>query len=100
MLTLQDTMDWLGIAECDTVTTRILNDLISAADEDLKSKVGDYPETSQKAKQYMKYWIFVNYADRLGELSNKENSATKQHMDNILFNLRLEVDINANSDTE
>ena len=100
MLTLQDTMDWLGIAECDTVTTRILNDLISAADEDLKSKVGDYPETSQKAKQYMKYWIFVNYADRLGELSNKENSATKQHMDNILFNLRLEVDRNANSDTE
>ncbi len=100
MLTLQDTMDWLGIAECDTVTTRILNDLISAADEDLKSKVGNYPETSQKAKQYMKYWIFVNYADRLGELSNKENSATKQHMDNILFNLRLEVDINANSDTE
>lgn len=100
MLTLQDTMDWLGIAECDTVTTRILNDLISAADEDLKSKVGNYPETSQKAKQYMKYWIFVNYADRLGELSNKENSATKQHMDNILFNLRLEVDRNANSDTE
>lgn len=100
MLTLQDTMDWLGIAECDTVTTRILNDLISAADEDLKSKVGNYPETSQKAKQYMKYWIFVNYADRFGELSNKENSATKQHMDNILFNLRLEVDRNANSDTE
>ena len=100
MLTLQDTMDWLGIAECDTVTTRILNDLISAADEDLKSKVGNYPETSQKAKQYMKYWIFVNYADRLGELSNKENSATKQHMDNILFNLRLEVDINANSATD
>jgi len=100
MLTLQDTMDWLGIAECDTVTTRILNDLISAADEDLKSKVGDYPETSQKAKQYMKYWIFVNYADRLGELSNKENSATKQAMDNILFSLRLECDMNADNDTE
>lgn len=100
MLTLQEAMDWLGIAECDTVTERILNQLINAADEDLKSKVGNYPETSQKAKQYMKYWMFVNYADRFGELSNKENSATKQHMDNILFNLRLEVDRNANSDTE
>jgi hypothetical protein len=100
MLTLQDTMDWLGIAECDTVTERILTQLINAADEDLKSKVGNYPEDSQKAKQYMKYWIFVNYADRLGELSNKENSATKQAMDNILFNLRLECDSNADNDSE
>ena len=100
MLTLQDTMDWLGIAECDTVTERILTQLINAADEDLKSKVGNYPEDSQKAKQYMKYWIFVNYADRLGELSNKENSATKQAMDNILFNLRLECDSNADNDTQ
>lgn len=100
MLTLQEATDWLGIAECDTVTERILNDLISAADEDLKSKVGNYPQDSQKAKQYMKYWIFVNYADRLGELSNKENSATKQAMDNILFTLRLECDINADNDTQ
>ena len=96
MLTHQEAMDWLGIAESDTVTVRILNELISAADEDLKSKVGNYPENSQKAKQYMRYWIFVNYADRLGELSNKENSATKQAMDNILFNLRLEVDSMSN----
>lgn len=100
MLTHQEAMDWLGIAESDTVTERILNELISAADEDLKSKVGNYPENSQKAKQYMKYWIFVNYADRLGELSNKENSATKQAMDNILFNLRLECDSNADNDSE
>lgn len=96
MLTLQEATDWLGIAECDTVNERILNDLISAADEDLKSKVGNYPQDSQKAKQYMKYWIFVNYADRLGELSNKENSATKQAMDNILFTLRLEIDSMSN----
>ena len=96
MLTHQEAMDWLGIAESDTDTVRILNELISAADEDLKSKVGNYPENSQKAKQYMRYWIFVNYADRLGELSNKENSATKQAMDNILFNLRLEVDSMSN----
>ena len=100
MLTLQEATDWLGIAECDTVNERILNDLISAADEDLKSKVGNYPQDSQKAKQYMKYWIFVNYADRLGELSNKENSATKQAMDNILFTLRLECDINADNDSQ
>lgn len=100
MLTLQEATDWLGIAECDTVNERILNDLISAADEDLKSKVGNYPQDSQKAKQYMKYWIFVNYADRLGELSNKENSATKQAMDNILFTLRLECDRNADNDSQ
>lgn len=98
MLSLQEAMDWLGIAECDPTTDRILRQLISAADEDLQSKVGHYPENSQKAKLYMQYWIFANYADRLGELGNKEGSATKQAMDNLLFTLRLECDSLANSD--
>ena len=40
MLTLDEAKDWLGVTGDDS--NAIINSLIIAADEDLKSKVGDY----------------------------------------------------------
>lgn len=88
MLTLNEAKEWLGISGDNSDNT--IASLITAADEDLKSKVGEYSEDSEKAKQYMKYFISVNFTDRLGEMSNKESSAVSMLMNNIIFNLRLE----------
>lgn len=88
MLTLDEAKEWLGIKGNDS--DKVINSLLTAADEDLKSKVGEYDENSEKAKQYMKYFISVTFTDRLGEMSNKEGSAVSMLMKNIIFNLRLE----------
>lgn len=98
MLTLDEAKEWLGIAGNDS--DKIISSLITAADEDLKSKVGKYSEDSEKAKQYMKYFVSVSFTDRLGELSNKENSAVSTLMNNIIFNLRLECCKNETNDNE
>lgn len=98
MLALDEAKSWLGVS--DSESDDIIQDLIVAADEDLKSKVGDYDLNSSRAKLYMKYFIIVHFSDRLGELNNKENSATKQLMNNLIFNLRLECESNADSDND
>lgn len=98
MLALDEAKSWLGVS--DNESDDIIQDLIVAADEDLKSKVGDYDLNSSRAKLYMKYFIIVNFSDRLGELNNKQNSVTKQLMNNLIFNLRLECESNADSDND
>lgn len=98
MLTLDEAKEWIGISGDDS--NDIINSLIVAADEDLKSKVGKYDESSEKAKQYMKYFVAVNFTDRLGEMSNKESSAVSMLMRNIIFNLRLECINNETDNNE
>lgn len=98
MLTLDEAKEWLGITGNDS--DNVISSLIIAADEDLKSKVGEYDERSEKAKQYMKYFISVNFTDRLGEMSNKESSAVSMLMNNIIFNLRLECYENETNNNE
>lgn len=93
MLTLEEAKQWLGVSGEDN--DALLTRLIAAADEDLRAKVGDYDEGSERAKLYMQFFIGSAYADRFGELSNKEGSAIKQAMDNIVFSLRLETDAGA-----
>lgn len=95
MLTLKEAKDWLGVTDTDSDDSII--DLIRAADEDLRAKVGGYDETSAKAKQYMKYFVIVNFSDRLGEMPNKESSAVSRLMQNIIFSLRLECGKNAHN---
>lgn len=87
MLTLDEAKRWLGVSGTDNDV--LLTQLITAADKDLKAKVGDYDKSSELAKLYMQFWVGNLYADRFGELNNKEGSAVKQAMDNILFELRL-----------
>ena len=87
MLTLDEAKRWLGVSGEDN--DLLLTQLITAADSDLKAKVGEYNESSELAKLYMQFWVGNLYADRFGELNNKEGSAVKQAMDNILFELRL-----------
>lgn len=96
MLTLDEAKDWLGVTGDDS--NAIINSLIIAADEDLKSKVGDYNQESESAKLYMKWYIALNFNDRLGELSNKEKSAVSSLMQNKIFNLRLECESNDNNE--
>ena len=74
---------WLGISGTDSDV--LLAQLITAADKDLKAKVGNYDTSSEPAKLYMQFWIGNIYADRFGELNNKEGSAVRQAMENILF---------------
>lgn len=87
MLTLDEAKRWLGVSGEDN--DLLLTQLITAADSDLRAKVGEYDESSELAKLYMQFWVGNLYADRFGELSNKEGSAVKQAMENILFELRL-----------
>lgn len=87
MLTLEEAKRWIGVSSTDTDS--LLTQLIAAADKDLRAKVGDYDEASELAKLYMQFWVGSIYADRYGELNNKTGSATKQAMENILFELRL-----------
>ncbi len=98
MLTLEETKEWLGISGNDSDNT--INSLIVAADEDLKSKVGAYSEKSERAKQYMKYFISINFTDRLGEMNNKTSSAVSTLMNNIIFNIRLECNKNETDNNE
>lgn len=98
MLTLEETKNWLGVTSSDSDS--IIQSLITAADEDLKSKVGTYDEQSEKANLYMKYFVSVNFTDRLGEMSNKESSAVSMLMQNIIFNLRLECIKNETDNNE
>lgn len=95
MLTLKEAKDWIGLTDDDS--DDIIIDLIQAADEDLRAKVGGYNDNSAKAKLYMKYFVMVNFSDRLGEMSNKESSAVSNLMRNIIFSLRLEWGENANN---
>lgn len=87
MLRLEEVKEWLGISNSDD--DKIINSLIIAADGNLKNKVGSYSENDENAKLYMKYFISINYTDRLGEMSNKESSATSKLMQNIIFALRV-----------
>lgn len=88
MLTLSEVKAYLGLTGTDD--DALLQTFITAADEDLTSKVGSYDPDSEKAKLYMKYFVGIIYSDRFGELSLKENSALRNAMENIIFNLRLE----------
>lgn len=88
MLTLSEAKAYLGLTGTDD--DALLQTFITAADEDLTSKVGSYDPDSEKAKLYMKYYVGIIYSDRVGELSLKENSALRNAMENIIFNLRLE----------
>lgn len=87
MLTVEEAKEWLGVSGSDD--DGIIGFLVAAADNDLKDKVGSYDENDENAKLYMKYFVSVNYTDRLGEMNNKESSATINCMRNILFNLRV-----------
>ena len=98
MLTLEEAKRWIGVSGSDT--DPLLTQLIAAADKDLRAKVGDYDEASELAKLYMQFWVGSIYADRYGELNNKTGSATKQAMENILFELRLGVELNADGNDE
>ena len=98
MLTLEEAKRWIGVSSSDT--DPLLTQLIAAADKDLRAKVGDYDENSELAKLYMQFWVGNIYADRYGELNNKTGSATKQAMENILFELRLGVELNADGNNE
>lgn len=98
MLTLEEAKRWIGVSSTDTDS--LLTQLIAAADKDLRAKVGDYDENSELAKLYMQFWVGSIYADRYGELNNKTGSATKQAMENILFELRLGVELNADGNDE
>ena len=90
MLTLEELKKWLGISGEGSDT--LLSSLITAADADLRAKAGDYSILSEgfqeTAKLYMKYWIGVTYADRFGEMSNKERAAISGFMSNTVFLLR------------
>ena len=85
MLTLEEVKEYLGISDSDS--DAILNSLILSADDDLRLKVGDYEGHSELAKQYMKYWISINFTDRIGEFDGKGNSAVRNAMSNIIFAL-------------
>lgn len=98
MLTLEEAKRWISVSSSDT--DPLLTQLIAAADKDLRAKVGDYDENSELAKLYMQFWVGNIYADRYGELNNKTGSATKQAMENILFELRLGVELNADGNDE
>lgn len=99
MLTLDEAKRWLGVSGTDNDV--LLAQLISAADKDLKAKVGSYDENSELAKLYMRFWLGCIYADRYGEMSNKSSSAAKQAMENIIFELRLQTEAdNANGNDE
>lgn len=96
MLTLDEVKRWSGIS--GSGNDALLTQLIAAAHKDLTAKVGEYDESSELAKLYMQFWIGNIYADRYGELNNKEGSATKLAMDNILFELRLQTEAEQNED--
>lgn len=90
MLTLEEVKKWLGIS--GDGSDSLLLSLITAADADLRAKAGDYTilsgDLQESAKLYMKYWIGVTYADRFGEMSNKESAAISGFMSNTVFILR------------
>lgn len=98
MLTLSEIKTWVGIS--GDSSDELLSSCIIAADADLRGKVGDYDildtGLQELAKQYMRYWIGINYADRLGELNNKESSAMSQQMRNDVFILRQAVGVAEN----
>lgn len=93
MLTLEEIKKWLGIS--GDKSDDLLSSLISAADADLRAKVGNYDIVSEglqeSAKLYMKYWIGVTYSDRFGEMSNKESAAISGFMSNTIFLLQQAV---------
>lgn len=90
MLTLEEVKKWLGIS--GDGSDSLLLSLITAADADLRAKVGNYDIVSEglreSAKLYMKYWIGVTYSDRFGEMSNKESAAISGFMSNTVFLLQ------------
>lgn len=98
MLSLEEFKLYLGISGDDD--DDFLNCLITAADEDLRSKVGHYKADSAKAKLYMMYWAGAVYADRFGTMTLKENSALRDAMQNIIATLRVEVMTDATSSNE
>lgn len=98
MLSLEEFKLYLGISGDDD--DDFLNCLIIAADEDLRSKVGNYKADSTKAKLYMMYWAGAVYADRFGTMTLKENSALRDAMQNIIATLRVEVMADATSSDE
>lgn len=98
MLSLEEFKLYLGISGDDD--DDFLNCLITAADEDLRSKVGNYKADSAKAKLYMMYWAGAVYADRFGTMTLKENSALRDAMQNIIATLRVEVMADATSSNE
>ena len=87
MLTIDEAKEWLGISGSDDDS--MIRFLVVAADNDLKDKVGNYDENDENAKLYMKYFVSINYVDRLGEMNNKDSSATTNCMQNIIFKLRV-----------
>lgn len=95
MLELSEVKSWLGIST-DSGNALLLS-LITSADADLRAKVGDFDLLDeglrQLAKQYQLYWIGAQYADRFGEMSNKESSAISAFMRNAVFILRQAVGV-------
>lgn len=98
MLTLEELKKWLGIS--GEGSDELLSSLISAADADLRAKVGNYEKLSadlqECAKLYMQYWIGVTYADRFGEMNNKEGAAISAFMRNTVFLLQQAVGVAEN----
>lgn len=82
------TAEYLGIS--DDESKAVLEPFVRTAAELLTAKTGESDiESCEMAKEYIKFTAAVMYADRFGELNNKEGSAMKQQLDNIGFILRL-----------
>lgn len=81
--------DNLGII--DSEEKEKLRHYVSAAIEMCRAQTGqtDY-DSSEAARQWVIFAAAQMYADRFGELGNKESSAMAQMMNNLRFTLRMQ----------
>ncbi|MBQ5563291.1 MAG: hypothetical protein IIT39_07890 [Clostridia bacterium] len=83
----QATAEYLGIAGLEEEIR--LRSYVESAVELTTEQTGETEFTSGIARQYVKFTAAQMYADRFGELNNKEGSAMKQLMNNFAFILRI-----------
>lgn len=84
---IEETAKYLGITSSEQKTE--LRSYVESAVELCVMQTGQQDFTNcEAAKRYVIYGAAQMYADRFGELNNKEGSATAQMMRNISFVLQ------------
>lgn len=86
---MEETARYLGIS--DNEEKARLSPFVLTAIEMCKAQTGQTDfDSSESARQWVKFAAAQMYADRFGELNNKEGSAMAQMMNNLRFTLRMQ----------
>ena len=80
------TAEYLGIT--DSSMTAEIESYVKAAVVLCTMQTGQTDFTDDAAKQWVRYTAAQMYADRFGELNNKEGSAVSQMIRNMTFGLQ------------